>query len=78
MEEPLDGEKAVTVRLEDLCRIAAWVAGIMHDVDNREAKHVRIDMDNIHEVGIRHLGAGGGCHEHRCRLCPDFRGYRQV
>ena len=76
MEEPMDGEEAVTVRLEDLCRIADAMSTIVHDLDNGKWKYVEIELDTIHEVVEKWASdeslLGGGYHEHRCRRCRQF------
>ena len=50
MEEPIDGEKVVPVRLEDLCRIADAISTTVIDLDNGKWKYVKIELDSIHEV----------------------------
>ena len=78
-EASMDGDRMVTVRLADLCRIADSVAGIMHDQDNGKYKYGRINISNVHEVVEKWASdtsvLGGGCHEHCCRLCREFGGY---
>ena len=66
-------EKTVTVRLEDLCKIADAVRTIMHDLDNGKRKYLHIDIGTVHEVVEKWVSdedvlAGCG-HSHRCRLC---------
>lgn len=75
-EAPADGDRMVSVRLEDLCRIANSVATLMHELDNGKYKNVRIEIDVIHGV-VENWATGGsvlgdGCHDHQCRLCRQF------
>ena len=71
MEEPMDGEEVVTVRLEDLCRITDALSTIVLDLENGKWKYVEIELDTIHEVVEKWASdeslLGGGGHEHRCR-----------
>ena len=56
----------VSVRLEDLCRIADAMATMVHDMDNGKTKRLRVELGTIHDVVERWVadeGAlGGGCH----------------
>ena len=68
-------ERIVSVRLEDLCRIAEAMGTMVHDLDNGKRKHLHIDLRKIHDVVEKWVAdeevLGGGCHEHRCRLCRE-------
>ena len=79
-EAPADEDQMVSVRIEDLCKIANSVATLMHDLDNGKYKHVHIEVDVIHEVVEKWATdasvLGDGCHDHRCRMCRQFGGYR--
>lgn len=76
MAGPLDAQQMVTVRLEDLCRIADSVASMMGDMDNGKWKYVWTELDSIHEVVERWssdtLILGGGCHDHQRSLRRQF------
>ena len=69
-------EKTVSVRLEDLCRIADAVRTMMHDLDNGKRKNLHIDIETVHEVVEKWVSDEevlGGCgHRHRCRVCQQF------
>ena len=71
-----NAETVVSVRLEDLCRIADAMGTMVHDLDNGKTKYLRIELAEIHDVVERWVAdeevLGGGCHEHRCRLCREF------
>ena len=69
-------EKTVTVSLKDLCDIADAVDGMMHDLDNGQRDHLRLDIDRVHLIverwAVDETVLAGGCHpDHRCRLCRD-------
>ena len=69
-------EKTVSVRLEDLCRIADAVRTMMHDLDNGKRKYLHIDIETVHEVVEKWASDDevlAGCgHSHRCRVCREF------
>lgn len=71
----MNEEKLVSVRLEDLCRVADAVGAMIHDLDNGKTKYLRIELADIHDVIEKWVAdeavLGGGCHEHRCRLCRE-------
>ena len=71
----MNEERIVSVRLEDLCHIAEAVGTMVHDLDNGKRKHLHIDLRKIHDVVEKWVAdeevLGGGCHEHRCRLCRE-------
>ena len=77
---PADGDRMVSVRLEDLCRVAKSVSTLTHDLDNGKYKYVRIEMGVIHGVVEKWATdasvLGDGCHDHRCSLCQEFGDYR--
>ena len=69
----MNEERIVSVRLEDLCRIAEAMGTMVHDLDNGKTKYLRIELAKIHDVVEKWVAdeevLGSGCHEHRCRLC---------
>ena len=73
----MSDETKVRIPLQDLCRIAKTVAGMMHDLDNGKWKYLDIDISNIHVIterwAVDETMLGGGCHpDHRCRQCRSF------
>ena len=70
-----NAESVVSIRLEDLCRIADAMGAMVHDLDNGKTKYLRIELAKIHDVVEKWVAdeevLGGGCHEHRCRLCRE-------
>ena len=66
----------VSVRLQDLCRLADAMTTMVHDMDNGKTKYLSIELGKIHDVVERWAAdeavLGGGCHVHRCRICTEF------
>ena len=48
---------------------------IMHDLDNGKRKYLQTEIYKIHQVVEEWVSdeeiLGGGCHDHRCRLCVE-------
>ena len=65
----------VNVSLADLCKLADSVGAMMHDLDNGKWKYLHLEINKIHQIVEEWVSdkeiLGGGCHEHRCRLCLE-------
>ena len=68
-------DRYIEVSLADLCKLADSVRAIMHDLDNGKRKHLHLEINKIHQVVEEWVSdeeiLGGGCHDHRCRLCLE-------
>ena len=72
----MNEKELVSVSREDLCRITDAVNAIIHDLDNGKYKYLRIELAKIHDVtakwGEDETVLGGGCYDHKCRLCQEL------
>ena len=68
-------DRYVEVSLADLCKLADSVGAMMHDLDNGKWKHLHLEINKIHRIVEEWVSdediLGGGCHDHRCRLCLE-------
>ena len=68
-------DRYVEVSLADLCKLADSVRAMMHDLDNGKRKYLQTEIYKIHQVVEEWVSdeeiLGGGCHDHRCRLCLE-------
>ena len=76
LQQAMNDEKTVSVRLEDLCVIGESVRTMIHDLDNGKLRYLGIEIRKIHEVVEKWVSDEevlGSCgHTHRCRVCEKF------